>query len=59
MKFDIIGDIHGHADELSELLGILGCHKASPCHKHHETVRNAIFVRDLIDRGPQIKETLV
>jgi protein phosphatase len=55
--FDIIGDVHGCADELEELLGTLGyvvdsgtwCHPAG---------RRAIFVGDLVDRGPRIPDVL-
>lgn len=58
MKYDIIGDIHGHADELLELLNKLGYTDQGDCYKHPESDRKAIFVGDFIDRGPQIKETL-
>ena len=58
MRFDIIGDIHGHTDELCELLEKLGYQKRNRCYKHGETDRKAIFVGDFIDRGPNIRETL-
>ena len=54
--YDIIGDIHGYADKLEELLIKLGYHKKSKYYSHPE--RKVIFVGDYIDRGPQIKETL-
>jgi hypothetical protein len=54
--YDIIGDIHGHADELVALLELLGYR----CHGGHWThaTRTAVFVGDFIDRGPQIREVL-
>ncbi|MFH8489680.1 polynucleotide kinase-phosphatase [Streptomyces longisporoflavus] len=45
--FDIIGDIHGCASELETLLGKLGYADG----KHPEG-RTAVFVGDLVDRGP-------
>lgn len=54
---DFIGDIHGHADELVELLqGQLGYSLKDGCFQHPE--RKAFFVGDFIDRGPQIREVL-
>jgi len=50
--YDIIGDVHGCADKLEELLGDLGYSVVqSPCFYWHPD-RQAIFVGDLIDRGP-------
>lgn len=53
--FDIIGDIHGCADELELLLGQLGYHVSwSPdlsVTRDHQ--RTAVFVGDLVDRGPR------
>lgn len=54
--YDIIGDIHGHADELKHLLKKLGYEKSNGHYSHPE--RKAIFVGDFIDRGPKIRETL-
>ena len=53
---DIIGDIHGHADELVELLNKLGYEKEDGVYRH--STRKVLFVGDYIDRGPKIKETL-
>ena len=68
--FDIIGDIHGCADELEELLRKLG-YQAS--HRMdldnpvigwshtlwcHPEGRKAVFVGDLVDRGPRVLDTL-
>ena len=53
---DFIGDIHGHADKLEELLVKLGYVKVNGAYSHPE--RKALFVGDYIDRGPKIRETL-
>ncbi|MFJ3223935.1 polynucleotide kinase-phosphatase [Streptomyces sp. NPDC086783] len=45
--FDIIGDIHGCASELETLLTRLGYTDGS-----HPEGRTAVFVGDLVDRGP-------
>jgi predicted MPP superfamily phosphohydrolase len=54
--FDIIGDIHGHADKLEQLLLNLGYSNCDGTYSHPE--RKALFVGDYIDRGPKIRETL-
>ena len=54
--FDVIGDVHGHADELEDLLQLLGYAKKSGVYRH--ATRTAIFLGDWIDRGPQIRQTL-
>jgi hypothetical protein len=54
VKYDIIGDIHGHADELEELLGKLGYQKnAKGVYMSGDPNRQAIFVGDFVDRGPR------
>jgi len=56
-SIDFIGDIHGHAEELDELLrGKLG-YNNSKGYLSHPT-RKVLFVGDFIDRGPRIKEVL-
>ncbi|MFF9037826.1 polynucleotide kinase-phosphatase [Streptomyces sp. NPDC014892] len=45
--FDIVGDIHGCANELEALLGKLGYVDGV-----HPEGRTAVFVGDLVDRGP-------
>ncbi|MFE2056752.1 polynucleotide kinase-phosphatase [Streptomyces sp. NPDC059446] len=45
--FDIIGDIHGCSSELETLLGRLGYEDGA-----HPEGRTAVFVGDLVDRGP-------
>ncbi|MEQ8240402.1 MAG: metallophosphoesterase, partial [Cyclobacteriaceae bacterium] len=54
---DIIGDIHGHCEELEVLLDALGYQEIEDSWVHPEG-RKVIFVGDYIDRGPQILETV-
>jgi len=54
--YDIIGDIHGHANKLTALLGKLGYRHRLGAWRHPD--RTAIFVGDLIDRGPGQLETI-
>jgi len=54
--YDLIGDIHGHADELVQLLELLGYEKAQGSYRHPN--RKVIFLGDFIDRGPQIRQVL-
>ena len=54
--YDLIGDIHGHADALQRLLKQLGYSRHKGIYSHPE--RQAIFLGDFIDRGPKIRETL-
>ncbi len=69
--FDIIGDVHGCADELEELLARLSYQRLPldeggetphldqtyPFAYRHPQGRMAIFVGDLVDRGPRILHT--
>ena len=65
--FDIIGDVHGCCDELEALLQTLGYAKVAdttgdtlwggPIYRH-PTGRTAIFLGDLVDRGPRILDTV-
>lgn len=54
--YDLIGDIHGCARTLERLLDLLGYRLQAGiwCHP----TRQAIFLGDLIDRGPAIRQTL-
>lgn len=54
--YDLIGDIHGHADELVQLLETLGYRKRRGTFRHPE--RQVIFLGDFIDRGPKIRQVL-
>ncbi|NET33960.1 MAG: polynucleotide kinase-phosphatase [Cyanothece sp. SIO1E1] len=70
--FDIIGDIHGCCDELETLLAQLGYLPrltdaddeieaeepwSGPVY-YHPAGRKAVFLGDLVDRGPRILDTL-
>lgn len=54
--YDIIGDIHGHADHLEALLRKLGYVERDNVYAHPE--RRVLFLGDYIDRGPRIRDTL-
>lgn len=56
MNYDIIGDIHGHADALEALLAHLRYTRTGGAWGHPE--RQALFVGDFIDRGPKQRETV-
>jgi protein phosphatase len=56
--FDIIGDVHGCADELEELLATLGYTAGPDGVWRHPQGRRAVFVGDLVDRGPRIPDVL-
>jgi len=51
--FDIIGDVHGCADELEELLARLGWSEG-----RHPEGRKVVFLGDLVDRGPRVPDVL-
>ena len=51
MSYDIIGDVHGHADALEALLKGMGYRETQGAWRH--PARQAIFVGDFIDRGPR------
>ena len=65
--FDFIGDVHGCADELEELLKQLGYEAtfatgapaldSGPIYAH-AAGRKAVFVGDLVDRGPRVLDCL-
>jgi len=54
--YDIMGDIHGHAQALKELLRKMDYKELNGVWQH--STRKIIFVGDYIDRGPAIRETL-
>ena len=59
--FDIIGDIHGCCDELEVLLRELGYVVEQDAGTYRVTPpdgRRAIFLGDLVDRGPRIPDVL-
>jgi hypothetical protein len=55
--YDIIGDVHGHADQLRSLLKNMGYRLVDNCYSH--PTRKAVFVGDFINRGPKIRETIL
>lgn len=54
--YDIIGDVHGQADLLKDLLSRMGYKEKDKSYFHPQ--RKAVFVGDFINRGPKIKETI-
>jgi len=59
--WDVIGDVHGCFDELRVLLGRLGYSVRDEQGRTHATPppgRCAVFLGDLIDRGPRIPEVV-
>jgi 6-pyruvoyl-tetrahydropterin synthase len=55
--YDLIGDVHGCAVTLERLLVKLGYKKQQGVYRHNH--RRAIFLGDIIDRGPHIREALL
>lgn len=57
--FDIVGDVHGCVDELVDLLTKLGYDvTADRAGAEHPDGRRAVFVGDLVDRGPDTPAVL-
>lgn len=57
--FDIIGDVHGCFDELAELLLTLGYEvDAEALTATPPLGRKAVFLGDLVDRGPRVPQVL-
>lgn len=59
--FDIIGDVHGCYEELIKLLGLLGYQIEIGSEVQTVTLpagRKAVFVGDLVDRGPRTPDVL-
>ena len=54
--YDVIGDVHGHAEALTDLLRTMDYVERDGVWAHDE--RQAIFVGDLIDRGPEQIESV-
>lgn len=54
--YDIIGDIHGHAEPLKRLLHRLGYTETGGVWRH--PTRKALFLGDYIDRGPEQLEVV-
>ncbi len=59
LPFDVIGDVHGCAAELMTLLGGLGyARRPGTAALTHPDGRRAVFVGDLVDRGPDVVDVL-
>ncbi|HSF39721.1 MAG TPA: AAA family ATPase [Thermoanaerobaculia bacterium] len=56
--FDLIGDVHGCADELEELLAALGYVRDETGVFRHPARRKVVFLGDLVDRGPRVPDVL-
>ena len=54
--YDLIGDVHGCAHSLESLLKEMGYQHRQGCYRHAH--RKVIFVGDIVDRGPRIREAL-
>jgi hypothetical protein len=54
--YDLLGDIHGHATELEQILRELGYAQRNGAYQRSD--RKGVFLGDFIDRGPQIRGTL-
>lgn len=54
--YDLIGDVHGCAISLRLLLDKLGYVKKGGVYRHPS--RQAIFLGDIVDRGPHIREAM-
>jgi len=56
--FDIVGDVHGCADELETLLDRLGYGRSDGSQSYsHAGGRRAIFLGDIVDRGPRVLDS--
>lgn len=51
MQYDIVGDVHGHAEPLEALMTELGYRERGGAWRHPD--RHLVFLGDLIDRGPE------
>jgi len=60
--FDVVGDVHGCHQELATLLDQLGYSEANVAGighvRRHPDGRKAVFLGDLVDRGPYVPEVL-
>ncbi len=55
-SYDLIGDVHGCGHSLERLLDALGYRRQAGTWRHPQ--RMALFLGDIIDRGPRIREAL-
>jgi len=59
--YDLIGDVHGCGAALCELLDVLGYVRRGGVYEYRDQrrPRQALFLGDLIDRGPRIRDTVL
>ena len=57
VAYDLIGDVHGQADKLAGLLRLMGYMPEQRGYRAPKG-RKAVFLGDLIDRGPEQVRTL-
>jgi hypothetical protein len=56
--YDLIPDIHGHADKLKGALRELGYQERNGAWRHSDPARRVVFLGDFIDRGPDNREVI-
>lgn len=54
--YDFIGDVHGQYGALCALLEKMGYTKSDGVYRHPDRI--AVFVGDIVDRGPDVRQTL-
>ncbi len=54
--YDLVGDLHGHAGKLVEILEAMDYALVDGCYRH--PTRKLIFLGDFVDRGPQQRQLL-
>ncbi len=54
--YDLIGDVHGCARSLQQLLQLLGYRLRNGCYRHPS--RQVVFIGDIVDRGTAVRESL-
>lgn len=55
--FDLIGDVHGCGNTLRRLLELMGYSRQSGVWRH-PAGRKVVFVGDILDRGPRVRQAL-
>ncbi len=60
MAYDVIGDVHGCSDALEQLLAKLSYVKRAGSYEYSDQKhpRTVIFLGDILDRGPKIREAM-
>jgi len=55
--YDLIGDVHGCGNTLRHLLQLMGYQRLAGAWRHPQG-RQVIFVGDIVDRGPRVRQAL-